>query len=107
MMCPAVHISFNMKILLSILFLSLAGCATPFSLSAGGFGFNAVANFPNGIQVPVKVVPSAAVIAPVMQVPPDSLAARETTAVIQGNGKTTTVPVVIAPVEKETLAVPF
>jgi hypothetical protein len=86
---------------------AFVGCSTPFSLTGGFMGANVTANFPNGIQVPAKVVPTQSIQSPALLVPlTSSLANTESTIVTDGK-ITATVPVVAAPVSIPTLAVPI
>jgi hypothetical protein len=99
----------NYGIIMALLLAALtAGCNTPFSLSANVLGAATVtANFPNGIVVPAKVVPSAAVTQTKLLVPADSPAADQATATVHGAGGTSAVvPVEVAAVPTETLVVP-
>jgi hypothetical protein len=94
-----------MKILV-LMALLLTGCGTPFSVSGGFFGANVTANFPNGITVPAKVVPTASIQSPALLVPLNSgLANTESVSVTDGN-ITSNVPIVPAPVAAPVLAVP-
>jgi hypothetical protein len=95
-----------MKRLALLLFLSLAGCGTPFSVSGGFFGASVTANFPEGINVPAQVVADPDVTVPVLKVPANAPVTSGTVPVTTANGTTTTIPVVVAPVAAPILAVP-
>jgi hypothetical protein len=93
-----------MKALSLLIFLALAGCASapPGSYAVNAFGFGVTYSTP-GWSAPVPVVTSQALTKPTLLVPADSPAANASTATAQDG---TTVPVVVASVKTETLAVP-
>jgi hypothetical protein len=100
---------FILKVLLlaALVLWAFAGCssAPPGTYSAGFMGAQVQYSTP-GWSAPAKVVPSAAITTPALLVPADSPVANELTATVQGNGTTTSVPIVVAPVAKAVLAVP-
>jgi hypothetical protein len=91
-------------LLAALVLWAFAGCASapPGTYSAGFMGAQVQYSTP-GWSAPVPVVQSTALTKPTLLVPADSPAANSMTAV---SATGVSVPVVIAPVKTETLAVP-
>lgn len=95
-----------MKILCLFVFLALAACGTPFSVSGSAFGTKVVVNFPDGFKAPTKVVSEPSLKTAILKVPASAPVTSGTVPVTTQSGKTTDVPVVVADVSKPVLAVP-
>ena len=89
----------------NVAYVFLTGCssAPPGTYAVNAFGFGITYSTP-GWSAPVKVVTLPTVTTPTLLVPPDSPAATSLTAQAADTG--VSVPVVVAPVKTETLAVP-
>ncbi len=93
--------------------LCIAGCSAlppgtyvpPVTITPSFFGAQ-VAIQMGGYTVPVKVVPTAAVVVPTLMVPPVSPITKGSLPVTNDVGQTATVPVTVAPVIEPVLAVP-
>ena len=93
------------RLLALLLVTGCAGYVPPISVSAGFFGATVTVSEP-GFTVPAKVVPTAAVVVPTLMVPAAAPKTSGSVPVVNAQGATATVPVIIAPVTEPVLAVP-